>query len=139
MTYRMELVDSAYVFCTHLYMCINVLYIYIYIYISNSSLQAGYDTRSVFNRSLTGLNSEFSFSYTGCYSKVKELCLLYYFPIAGGRRVGFILLPKVLALCETQTASPRIWSWITASISYDGNHYTTSPFLYIYIYKLIHT
>ena len=38
-------------------------YIYIYIYIfTNPSARAGYDTRSIFKRSLTGLNSEFSFS-----------------------------------------------------------------------------
>ena len=29
---------------------------------TNPSAQAGYDTRSIFKRSLTGLNSEFSFS-----------------------------------------------------------------------------
>ena len=29
---------------------------------TNPSAQVGYDTRSIFNRSLTGLNSEFSFS-----------------------------------------------------------------------------
>ena len=41
------------------------IYIYIYIYISylpNPSARAGYDTRSIFKRSLAGLNSEFSFS-----------------------------------------------------------------------------
>ena len=44
------------------------IYIYIYIYIyymvlfTNPSARAGYDTRSIFKRSLTGLNSEFSFS-----------------------------------------------------------------------------
>ena len=41
------------------------VYIYIYIYISiftNTSTRVGYDTRSIFKRSLTGLNSEFSFS-----------------------------------------------------------------------------
>ena len=38
-------------------------YIYIYIYIyTNPSSRAGYDTRSIFKQSLTGLNSEFSFS-----------------------------------------------------------------------------
>ena len=31
-------------------------------YLPNPSAQAGYDTRSIFKRSLTGLNSEFSFS-----------------------------------------------------------------------------
>ena len=30
------------------------------------------DTKSTFQRSLTGLNLEFSFSHTGCYTKVKE-------------------------------------------------------------------
>ena len=42
------------------------VYLYMYIYMSilftNPSAQAGYDTRSIFKRSLTGLNSEFSFS-----------------------------------------------------------------------------
>ena len=30
---------------------------------TNPSARAGYDTRSIFKQSLTGLNSEFSFSY----------------------------------------------------------------------------
>ena len=50
------------------------IYIYIYIYphthieepkiilFTNPSARAGYDTRSIFKRSLTGFNSEFSFS-----------------------------------------------------------------------------
>ena len=39
-------------------------------------------------QSLTGLNFlEFSFSKTGCYTKVKELSLLYDLPIARGRIV----------------------------------------------------
>ena len=45
----------------------NLTYIHIYIYtcvvlFTNPSARAGYDTRSIFKRSLTGLNSEFSFS-----------------------------------------------------------------------------
>ena len=36
-----------------------IFYVYIY---TNPSARAGYDTRSIFNRSLTGFNSEFSFS-----------------------------------------------------------------------------
>ena len=31
-------------------------------YLPNPSARAGYDTRSIFKRSLTGFNSEFSFS-----------------------------------------------------------------------------
>ena len=34
----------------------------VFIIFTNPSAQAGYDTRSFFMRSLTGLNSEFSFS-----------------------------------------------------------------------------
>ena len=37
------------------------LFIYLS-YLPNPSARAGYDTRSIFMRSLTGLNSEFSFS-----------------------------------------------------------------------------
>ena len=33
-----------------------------YAHLSNPSARVGYDTRSIFKRSLTGLNSEFSFS-----------------------------------------------------------------------------
>ena len=36
--------------------------VFIFIIFTNPSARAGYDTRSIFKRSLTGLNSEFSFS-----------------------------------------------------------------------------
>ena len=42
------------------------------------SVLAGWDTRSIFKLSLAGLNSEFSFSYTGCLTKTKENILPYY-------------------------------------------------------------
>ena len=47
-----------------------------------------------FKRSLTGLNSEFSFS------PAEEPSLPYYLPIAGGRIIGFIPFSRVLVLCE---------------------------------------
>ena len=53
-----------------------------------------------FKRSLTGLNSEFSFSLTNCLNKAEELSLSYYLPIAGGRIIGFIPFPRVLVVCE---------------------------------------
>ena len=53
-------------------------------YLPNPSAWAGYNTRSIFKRSLTGLNSEFSFSLTSCLTKAEEPSLPYYFPIAGG-------------------------------------------------------
>ena len=77
----------------------NLIYIYINIYgkkyiynyflnvgsiFINPSARAGYDTRSIFKQSLTGLNSEFSFSLTSCLTKAEEPSLPYYLPIAGG-------------------------------------------------------
>ena len=92
---------------------------------TNPSARAGYDTRSIFKRSLTGLNSEFSFSSTSCLTKAEEPSLSYYLPIAGGRIIGFIPFPRVLVLCEMQSVSSRIWTRVAMSISYNDNHYTT--------------
>ena len=91
----------------------------------NPSARAGYDTRSIFKRSLTGLNSEFSFSLTSCLTKAEKPSLSYYLPIAGGRIIGFIPFPRVLVLCEMQSVSSRIWTRVAVSISCDNNHYTT--------------
>ena len=94
-------------------------------YLPNPSARAGYDTRSIFKRSLTGLNSEFSFSLTSGLTKAEEPSLPHYLPIAGGRIIGFIPFPSVLVLCEMQSVSSRIWTRFAVSISYDDNHYTT--------------
>ena len=96
-----------------------------YIIFTNPSARAGYDTRSIFKRSLTGLNSEFSFSKTSCLTKAEEPSLPYYLPIAGGRIIGFITFPRVLVLSEMQSILSRIWTRVAVSISYDNNHYTT--------------
>ena len=45
---------------------------------TNPSARVGYDTRSVFKWSFTGLNSEFSFSYTSCLTKAEEPSLPYW-------------------------------------------------------------
>ena len=79
----------------------------------------------IFKRSLTGLNSEFSFSSTSCLTKAEEHSLSYYLPIAGGRIIGFIPFPRVFVLCEMQSVSSRIWTRVAVSISYDANHHTT--------------
>ena len=94
-------------------------------YLSSPSALAEHDTRSIFKWSLTGLNSEFSFSYTSCLTKAEDPSLSYYLPIAGGRIIGFIPFPRVLVLCEMQSVSSRIWTRVAVSISYDDNHYTT--------------
>ena len=96
----------------------------ILILFTNPSTRAGYDTRSTFKQSLTGLNSEFSFK-TCCLTKAEEHSLSYYLPIAGGRIIGFIPFPRVLVLCEMQSVSSRIWTRVAMSNSYDDNHYTT--------------
>ena len=96
-----------------------------WIIFTNPSTRAGFDTRSIFQRSLTGLKSEFSFSLTSCLTQAEEISLSYYLPIAGGRIIGFIPFPKVLVLCEMQSVSSRIWTRDAVSISYDDNHYTT--------------
>ena len=88
---------------------------------TNPSARAGYDTRSFFKRSLTGLNSEFSFSLTSCLTKAEEPSLPNYLPIAGGRIVGFIPFLRVFVLCEMQSVSSRIWTRVAVSISFDDN------------------
>ena len=75
---------------------------------TNPSSRAGYDTRSIFKWSLTGFNSEFSFSYTSFLTKAEEPSLSYYLSIAGGRIIGFVPFPRVLVLCEMQSVSSRI-------------------------------
>ena len=55
-------------------MCLEIIIFDIYIF-TNPSARAGYDTRSIFKWSLTGLNSEFSFSKTS---------LPYYLPLLEG-------------------------------------------------------
>ena len=97
----------------------------IIIIFTNPSARAGYDTKSIFKRSLTGLNSEFSFSKTSCLTKAEEHSPPYYLPIAGGRIFGFIPFPRVLVLCEMQSVLSRIWTCVAVSISYADNHYTT--------------
>ena len=94
-------------------------------YLPNPFARAGYDTRSILKRSLTGLNSEFSFSETSCLTKAEEISLPYYLPIAEGRIIGFIPFPRVLVLCEMQSVRSRIWTRVAVSISCDDNHYTT--------------
>ena len=57
-------------------------------------------TQSQFlKQGLTGLHSEFFFLKTGSHTKVKELSLPCYLPIAGVEIFRFITFPRVLALC----------------------------------------
>ena len=56
---------------------------------------------------------------------LKKLVCPTILPIAGGRIIGFIPLPRVLVLCEMHSISSRIWTRVLVSISNDDNHYAT--------------
>ena len=86
------------------------------------STQARCGKRSMFKQTLTGLNSEFSFSKADCHIKVQEQNLPY---LLRDRIVGLI------------TFSFRIWTLVTMFISYKNKH-TIFFYIYIYIY-LTHT
>ena len=60
-------------------------------------------------QSLTGLNSEFSFSYTDGHTELKELSLSNYLIIA---EVGCILFLYAVALWEMQTVWSVIWTQV---------------------------
>ena len=72
-------------------------------YLPTPPARAGYDSRSIFKQSLTGLNSEFSFSLTSCLTNAEEPSLSYYLPIAGGRIIGFIPFPCPFPMMITIT------------------------------------
>ena len=65
------------------------------VYIFTSAL-AGYDTRSIFKRSLTGFNSDLFISKLVALPRLKKTSVPYYSPIAGERIIGVIPFPMVL-------------------------------------------
>ena len=66
-----------------------------FIIFTNPSARAGYDTRSIFKWSLTGFNSEFSFSLTSCLTKTEEPSLPYYLFTHSWRENNWIhIFPK---------------------------------------------
>ena len=112
---------------------------------TNLSTLQGMTQGQYFKQSLTGLNSEFSFSLTSCLTKAEEPSRPYYLPIAGGRIIGFIPFPRVLVLCEMQSVSSRIWTRVAMSISCDDNHYNRDlrfrwniHYRYIYNKKIVY-
>ena len=80
-----------------------------------------------FKRSLTGLNSEFSFSLTSCLTKAEEPSLPYYLPIAGGRIIGFIPFPRVLVLSETLSSNFTL-DLVSYNLWPYNNHAVSSPY-----------
>ena len=57
----------------------------------------------------------------------------YYFPVGGGRIIGFMLIPRVLMLCEMQSASSRIRTRVTEFIYYYDYPYTTGTSTCMYV------
>ena len=94
-----------------------------WIYVStNPSAWAGCDTRSIFKQNLTGFNSVFSFSLTGCPTKTKKPNLSYS-PIAGCRNNLIHTFLKVISSIWNANRFVRIWTCVIVSISYNDNLY----------------
>ena len=74
-----------------------------------------------------GLNTEFSFFYSGCRTNPKEPNLPNYLSIAAEVGTeGFMPFQRAFEWNETPTASSSIWTQIALSIYYDNNYYVTS-------------
>ena len=58
-------------------------------------------------------------------NSTKEPSLPDYLFTSSGMIAGYILFRRVLVLCEKQSASSRVWTQLTMSVSYGDNHYTT--------------
>ena len=111
---------------------------YMYVF-TNPSARAGCDTRSIFKRSLTGLMSDLSLSWTAYLTKAGEPSLPDHLPIADGWLRGLIPFPRILVLFEMQSASLRNWTQVTVSIFYNDNRYTTGTSSYgIYVCTCVH-
>ena len=74
-----------------------------------------------FKQNIVGLYSNASLSLTDFDSKVKKPSLPCYLSISGWRTIIFKLFPRLLAPCEMQVDSTKIWTRITGSIlNYDN-------------------
>ena len=73
---------------------------HIYMYISKPYIWAWCNTMSIFKKSLTCLDSVFSFSLRSYHNMAKVLNLLNYLPISASRINGFIHFSRLLALYE---------------------------------------
>ena len=60
----------------------------------------------------------------------KRIQSAYYLSIAGERIIGFIPFPKVLVVCDMQSALSRNWTRLAMSVSHGDNHNTTGTSIY---------
>ena len=86
--------------------------------------------RSFFKRTKAGLNSEFSFFYSRFLTKAKDASLPYYLPIAGEEKRWIHDFPKSIST-NWSTASFKIWTRVTDSISYEHNHKINVSLFYV--------
>ena len=84
-------------------------------YLPNPFAWARCNTSSIFKQSLTGLNSEFSFSKTSCHTKFK-VPSPYYLPIAGERIVGFISFLRVSSTMWNANSFIQDLKWSTSQV-----------------------
>ena len=70
----------------------------LHIYLPTPPLGQDMTQGQFFKLSLTGLNSEFSFSSTSYLPKAEEPSLPYYLPIAGGRINWIHTFPKGISV-----------------------------------------
>ena len=87
---------------------------WVYIYMTLLP-QAGCDTRWIFRQNKAGLNSEFSFSKTGCLTKAKKHSLSYYLPSAVGwgekqMHAGWVTPLKSVCSCTSSEVGCHIIS-----------------------------
>ena len=127
--------------CVCIYICIYVrVYISVNVCIYQILLTGRMWHKINLKRSLTGFNSEFSFSLTGCLTKAKEPSLYYYLTIAGRWIIGFIPFPRVLVLWEMWSAASWIWTRVAVYISHSDNHYTSElpicVFTCVYVWRM---
>ena len=121
------------------FLCIRLfLFCFIrFIHLSNPSARGDVTQDQFLKRNLQSLNSEFFFSLTGCYTKVKENNLLFYLPLSGVRIVWFILFAKLL--CEIQTASSRFWTRVASPFSSTATVAPRAPDMFFsYISLFLH-
>ena len=85
----------------------------------------------ILKQSLTGFPSPWPVAVPRLKSPVCPTNLL----LAGREIVVFVPFPRVLAQWEMKTASSRIWTRVAVFISYDGIHYPTNAYIYIYILR----
>ena len=88
----------------------------------------------IFSWSLTGFNSEISFSLTDRHNKVQEPVVPYYLLEAGRENSWereFMTFSRILVLWGMQTATSKIWTRVPVSISYGDNHYIITACAYV--------